>query len=192
MKKLTNDHRTRVTKLLIRKAFTELLGQKPIQSISVKELCDRAGVNRGTFYSHYTDIYDLRDQIENEMLADFEKAIAPLFSIAPEEISPVRITTGVFQCLKDNSDLCTVTLGDYGDKAFAVKLLSIGREKTVEFYSEFFQDASPKKIEYYYAFVSSGCIGLLQKWFSEGMATPTEELARMAEDMMIKGIGFLK
>ena len=59
MKKLTNDHRTRVTKMLIRKAFTSLLSQKPIQSISVKELCELAGINRGTFYSHYTDIYDL-------------------------------------------------------------------------------------------------------------------------------------
>ena len=76
MKKLTNDHRTRVTKMLIRKAFTSLLSQKPIQSISVKELCELAGINRGTFYSHYTDIYDLLRTIEAEMLADFERAMA--------------------------------------------------------------------------------------------------------------------
>ena len=54
MKKFTEDHRSRVTKLLLRRAFTDLLEQKPIQSISVKELCERAGINRGTFYSHYT------------------------------------------------------------------------------------------------------------------------------------------
>ena len=45
----TTDHRTRVTKMLIRKAFTDLLKQKPIQSISIKELCESAGINRGTF-----------------------------------------------------------------------------------------------------------------------------------------------
>ena len=44
-----NDHRTRVTKMLIRKAFTDQLRQKPIQSITVKALCDAAGINRGTF-----------------------------------------------------------------------------------------------------------------------------------------------
>lgn len=38
--------------MLIRRAFTTLLRQKPIQSISVKELCELAEINRGTFYAH--------------------------------------------------------------------------------------------------------------------------------------------
>lgn len=64
LKNLINDHRTRVTRHLIRKAFTDLLSRKPIQSISVKELCETAGINRGTFYTHYTDIYDLKKQLQ--------------------------------------------------------------------------------------------------------------------------------
>ena len=40
------DHRVRVTRTLIRKAFTDLLAKKPIESISVKELCQAAGINR--------------------------------------------------------------------------------------------------------------------------------------------------
>ena len=65
-----NDQRVRITKLLIKKTFTELLTKKPIQKISVKELCEKAGINRGTFYSHYEDIYDLLEKIENEILGD--------------------------------------------------------------------------------------------------------------------------
>mgnify|MGYP002917598254 FL=1 len=60
---------------MIRKAFMDLLKQKPIQSISIRELCETAGINRGTFYTHYADIYDLMQRIEEEMLADFEKAL---------------------------------------------------------------------------------------------------------------------
>ena len=56
MKKIQSDHRVRVTKLMLRKAFTELLSKKPLQSISVKELCELAGINRGTFYTHYQDL----------------------------------------------------------------------------------------------------------------------------------------
>ena len=58
------DHRTRVTKMLIRKAFTYLLRQKPIQSISIKELCTHAGINREVtirplqaFAEHYVPSY---------------------------------------------------------------------------------------------------------------------------------------
>ena len=40
MKNVTNDRRTRVTRLLIRRAFTDLLRVKPVQSISIKELCE--------------------------------------------------------------------------------------------------------------------------------------------------------
>lgn len=191
MKKLTNDHRTRVTRMLIRRAFTTLLKQKPIQSISITELCEEAGINRGTFYTHYTDIYDLRTKIENEMLADFKKALAPLALIEREQLTPVRVTTAVFQCLKDNSDLCTVTLGNYGDKDFALRLVNLGREICVETYSEFFKHATPKQIEYFYAFASAGCIGLLQKWLADGMLAPAEEVARMAEALMLQGVGFL-
>lgn len=190
MKKFT-DHRTRVTRLLIRKAFTELLKQKPIQSISIRELCEHAGINRGTFYTHYTDIYDLLNQLEEEMQEEFEKALEPLLELDSGQFSPVNITTGIFQCLKDNSDLCTVTLGAYGDKSFAYKLLSLGREKCLDIYSQYFQ-AAPKKIDYFYVFASAGCIGILQKWLDEGMTSSAGEIAQMAESIMQKGIGFLQ
>lgn len=192
MKKLTNDHRTRVTRMLIRKAFTTLLQGKPIQSISVKELCELAGINRGTFYAHYSDVYDLRSQIEAEMQAHLEQALAPLVAQPDGEISPVRVTTEIFQCLKDNSDLCIVTLGDYGDKNFMLKLLNIGRVFCLESYSKYFEGASPQRIEYYYAFVSSGFIGLLRKWLADGMVAPPQELAAMTEGLMLEGAGILR
>ena len=52
MKELENDRRTRLTKALIRQAFTSLLEEKPIQRIAVTELCQRAGINRSTFFRH--------------------------------------------------------------------------------------------------------------------------------------------
>lgn len=187
-----NDQRTRLTKMLIRKALTSLLSQKPIQSISVKELCSQAGINRGTFYAHYTDLYDLLEKIEAEMMRDFQDAMQPLLEDGGENLTPLKITTGIFNCLKENADLCVVTLGPYGDKKFAAKLLSIGREKCLECYPRQFGNSSPKQIEYFYAFVSSGCIGLLEKWLNDGMTTSAEEIAQVAENIMLNGIHFLE
>ncbi len=53
-------------------------------------------------------------------------------------------------------------------------------------------NADRKQIEYYYAFVSSGCIGLLEKWLADGMSSTAEEIAKMAEDIMMYGIQFLQ
>lgn len=148
--------------MLIRKALMELLRQKPIQAISIKELCESAGINRGTFYAHYTDMYDLLQKIESDMLQDFQEALKPLLAPNRSDLTPVKITAAIFRCLKDNADLCTVTLGDYGDKSFALQLINLGREKCMEAYSKFFTDATPKEIEFFYAFVSAGCIAFAE------------------------------
>lgn len=192
MKKVTNDHRTRVTRLLIRKAFTDLLRQKPMQSISVKELCALAGINRGTFYTHYSDLYDLLEQMESDMMADFQKALEPMLSAKDRNVHPVEITTEIFQCLKDNADLCTVTLGEHGDKKFVMRLIHMSQEIYMEAYAHYFTHATPKQLSYFYAFVSAGCIGLLRKWLDDGMLEPANEIAQMAESLMLQGVGFLQ
>ena len=192
MKEKRQDHRTRVTKLLIRKAFTQLLNEKPTQSISVKELCMQAGINRGTFYAHYRDIYDLMEQIESEMTRDFQEVLKPLLEAKGPDLTPLKITTSIFQCLKENADICAVTLGPHGDKAFARRLINLGQERCLESYAAFFEGASRRQLEYFYAFVCAGSIGLLEKWLSEGTPQNVEEIARMTEDIIMYGIGFLQ
>ena len=178
--------------MLIRKAFTDLLTQKPIQSISIKELCDLAVINRGTFYSNYLYIYDVLEKMEEDMMNHFQEALQPLLEGDGSELTPLKITTGIFKCLKENADICTVTLGTYGDKKFAARLLSIGREKCMISYVKYFIGATPKQIEYYYSFVSAGCICLLENWLRDGMTAGAEEIAEIAEQIMMNGIHFLE
>lgn len=202
MRDTGNDQRTQLTYSLLRQAFTDLLQRKPIQRITVKELCQKAGVNRSTFYAHYMDIYDLLEKLEEDMVEDFQQALEPLLNAGTEasstedsqleEPSLLRIMTGIYQCLKDNVDICTVTLGEHGDKTFAVRLLSLGWESCLAAYSNHLWGASPRQLEYFYAFVSNGHIGLLQKWQEEGMTTSVEEMAQMAQNIMLHGMDFLR
>ena len=67
------DLRTERTRQSIKNAFFELRKQKPLEKISVKELAELAYINKATFYTHYHDIFDLADQLENEF---FELALA--------------------------------------------------------------------------------------------------------------------
>ena len=193
MNTLHKDRRTRLTKSLIRRAFTDLLAEKPLQRITVREVCQRAGVNRSTIYAHYTDLYDLLTRIEEEMLEDFQQALAPLLDPQLEEFpTPLQITTEIYRCLKENADVCTVTLGENGDKDFALRLLSLGREICLKAYAKHFPEATTRQLEYFYAFASGGHMELLRKWVEEGMATSAEEMAQLAENIMPYGIGFLQ
>lgn len=62
------DLRTERTKRSITNAFLELRKQKPLEKITVKELAELAYINKATFYTHYHDIYDLADKMENEFM----------------------------------------------------------------------------------------------------------------------------
>ena len=60
----TTDRRVRKTRGQLRQGLVRLMREKSIQDITVKELCEKAWINKSTFYAHYTDLYDLSDRVE--------------------------------------------------------------------------------------------------------------------------------
>ena len=64
----TEDRRVRKTKKQLRSALTSLLLEKDISRVTVRDVADLADVNRGTFYAHYSDVYDLLHQLEDDLL----------------------------------------------------------------------------------------------------------------------------
>ena len=65
------ERRVRRTRAMILAGFIQLMQQKPVKDISVRELADLVDINRSTFYLHYTDIYDLLEQTENNLMDQF-------------------------------------------------------------------------------------------------------------------------
>ena len=101
------DRRVRRTEEQLKRALTQLLLEKPVREITVRELTDRADVNRGTFYAHYTDLYDMLEQMESELLGEFE---AVLDRHAPDDLtrdlSP--LLSDVFCFVEENRALVPV------------------------------------------------------------------------------------
>ena len=92
---MKSDARVRYTKIRIKEAFFELLEEKDFQKISVTCLCERAEINRATFYKHYLDIYDLLEKIEDEILEQSRQtwaSLAPQNSVAGMENIIVGLT----------------------------------------------------------------------------------------------------
>ena len=61
----------------------------------------------------------------------------------------------------------------------------------MDMYRRLYPDATPRELEYYYSFVSGGCIGLLERWMSEGMLISVDDMATMAVQIIARGAGFL-
>ncbi len=190
MKTDNYDQRVRITKIMIRDAYIKLLAEKDIQHITVRELCETAHINRGTFYSHYIDIYDLKDQVENELLNDLSKTISETLSKA-DKLTDSNIFLTTFELMKNNSDLCIIILSNSTNMGVVYKFTEMGKKIYIQYYKQYFPKASEEKLERYYSFIAAGCIAILREWMLGGMKTSLEELAKELSEITSKGITYL-
>lgn len=64
---IKGNRRILYTKKVIKESLIELLQHKKIHEVTVTDICKKANINRGTFYTHYKDAYDLLKSIEDEL-----------------------------------------------------------------------------------------------------------------------------
>lgn len=185
------DRRVRKTKKQLRECLTHLLKEKKVQDITVRELTDMADLNRGTFYLHYRDVFDLLEKTENELLEEFNRL---MYRHNAREINDKldEIFVEIFHLVQDNAALVEILLGENGDLNFVNRLKLLVREKCLQDWMELFRSANSAFFEAYYSFIVSGCVGLVQYWLQSGMAESPEELARMAEHIITQGIHVLE
>jgi AcrR family transcriptional regulator len=101
------DPRVKRTRAMIADAFSEVLHEKGFQAISVQDITERAGINRTTFYLHFTDKYDLLDyNIAQLFRGELEKRSLNLCHFTPENMRSLIITLAEF-ILYSNSHCST-------------------------------------------------------------------------------------
>jgi len=177
----------RRTKNNIRQALTELLQEKPIKNITVREIADRVDINRGTFYLYYKDVYDLIDQIETDMIEEFNE-IVKLRPPQADGQPPEPVLSDVFTFLANNADMCMALLGPNGDLAFVNRLKELVRDRALYNWTKTYNAKSLKYFEYFYAFFISGCVGMLEEWLRTGMKETPEEMAFILDRMIMNGV----
>lgn len=166
------DKRIRRTKKLLRQALTRLMQQKDFQSITVSDVVREADINRGTFYAHYRDVYDLRERIEAEMIADFRGMIADL---RPSETTTLRpVLSRAVDYLEENREIVTALVQGTGVEGFGRKLIGVIEGCRMEMLVY-------RSIEDVYEarFLATGIVGMMEKWIAEPQPIPKNEMVEL-------------
>ncbi len=130
------DKRIRRTKKLLRQALTRLMQQKDFQSITVTDVVREADINRGTFYAHYRDVYDLREKIEAEMKKIIKEDIKierrfmsrdEAVKYFEEKGEPYKVE--LVNDIPDGEKISFYTQGDFTDLCAGAHLMSTGSVK---------------------------------------------------------------
>ena len=154
------DKRIRRTKKLLRQALTRLMQQKDFQSITVTDVVREADINRGTFYAHYRDVYDLREKIEAEMIEDFRELIADLHPSGTSNLQPVLARAVDY--LEENREIVRALVRGAGVEGFGRKMITVLGECHLEM-------RPFRSVEDAYAarFLATGIVGMMEKWITE-------------------------
>lgn len=171
------DRRVKMTKRLLKDALIELLATKDIYHLSIRELCEKADVNRTTFYKHYTSQFDLLTDMENDLIVLVNEAIAKNANRRE------RIIEEACRYLEENLQFARLLINNNVDPAFPQKLFSLTtiREAVVKNVKT---DDDPALLPYGYVYQTYGAYQVISQWLNKDRREAPKDFARLLIKIM--------
>ena len=181
MKEIKQNRKIKYTHSALKDSLIELMKEKSINQITIKELCEKADLNRSTFYTHFADQYQLLKSIEDETLTWVKEAIAGFSGKTEKEDFIVNIQR-VFEYLIENKNHIQVLMSEQGDIDFQRNLMIVIYEQCGTWLTNDL-GADVAKSELYFVFLINGSVGLIQHWLKSGMKETAREMSEFIYDM---------
>ena len=182
------DLRITRSKRALSDALIELMEERSFDGFSVNDLCERADLNRGTFYNHFRDKDDLLAQLEAEVMDDLDRLQAQMQNLTVRELlgyrarkKPLPLLVELFDYLREQGAFLHAALGPGGDVGFGPRLRDSVCTNLVQsiLHERYRNDPSPF-VGYYVAFFASAYLGVITRWIETGMQESSEEMALIA------------
>ncbi|WP_206458755.1 TetR/AcrR family transcriptional regulator [Anaerovorax sp. IOR16] len=180
--------RVNETKERIKTAFLELYAKKTIDKITIKEITEKAQINRGTFYVYYMDIYDLLEKIEDEVVALFEERIETviLTLLRGNKLDSDVLPEAFF---RENPEMISLVFGERAEPRMINKIKEIAKRIAIHELQLNVQGDTieAKKTRYILEYISAAQVGLVTAWFRNHMDMPMDFLGELIVGLNFKG-----
>ena len=187
----TEDRRVRKTKKQLRGALTSLLLEKDISRVTVRDMADLADVNRGTFYAHYSDVYDLLHQLEDDLLRRLDD-VGSRHNARQSDGKTFRYLTDLFTLASEYSDIFYTLYCRSGDSEFQDKIFNKLKYQYLYEFLSIFGGSESEKLDYCASFIVAGMCTLAKVWIENGMRETPEEMARLGGAFVMHGVEMLQ
>ncbi len=183
------DRRKKYTRKVLKESLITLLADKPISAVTVKEVCEKADINRSTFYTHYSDQYDLLEKIEEEITEDMANYLNRYSYMIEEE--SIQLTQKILEYITDNKIVFRTLLNRNASPTFEKHMMKLTRQ----FMMNNWRAGSHVKegdSKYLSTFVISGAIHVIKDWIENDMDKLPEEMALMINNFINYGFSYLE
>lgn len=187
-----NDRRVIKTKKAIRNAFIKLLAQKDYNEITIKNIADEADVDRKTVYNYYSGIYEIREELENDLIKLLDEATQKI-NFKQHISNPLEIFEILTDIINSNLELYS-NLFKLEAKSYIVRKImkSLIIRVKQELQSLPYEKLDEKKLDLVAQFITSGMVAAYQYWFNSNRLQPLEELSKEVGELVLYGIKSLE
>ncbi|HBD86300.1 MAG TPA: TetR/AcrR family transcriptional regulator [Clostridiales bacterium] len=185
------DRRVRRTQRQLRMALTTLMMEKDINKITVHEIAELADVNRGTFYSHYKDVGDLLNRLEEGVFTSLTEVSRKYRPEIPGG-DAFHFILELLTLVDENADICKALMCNNGDMHFKHRLFLVLKD---EYFRKFLiarYPAEENRLEYFCTYLVSGILSVTRDWLCSSQNEPPIEIAYICADFIMKGVAALK
>ena len=179
---MKENRRVLMTKKLLKESVLELMEDKPLNKITIKEICENADVNRTTFYKYYGDQYALVKDAEQEML---EKTSEFLLNLSTEN-DKLESLIVFLDYVKNNGDTFRILLDKNSDTDFRYNLMFVAMQKVMV--EKFNIDIRDKDKKYVYCMIVMGAIDTIALWIKTGFDKDVPEVAELMYNFVLFGL----
>ena len=166
-------------------AFWRLYAEKPVEKISVRELTELAGYNRGTFYLHYQDIYDLFSRAKQDLLDQMGECVA-FCSENMGKIELIELMMRLLALYERNRTQIVLLLGERGDAAFTRSLTDMMKQIPIWRVANPELDIPAGERELLLEQTVSGVLFLIGAWLDNPRGVSATRLLHLIYDSAIK------
>lgn len=166
------NQRVRLTKLLLKEKLEQALMEKPINRVTVKEICQAADINRSTFYQHYADQYELLGEIESDIILKTGEFISKIGS----ENSGLQYLVKLMAYIRENGAILSILLSPQANTTFQNRFMAMVLTRLRSIDRAVFNSAL---MPYFSQFLVMGDISVIQQWIKNDFDLPDEKVAEI-------------
>lgn len=190
-KRERSDRRVVKTKRAIRNAFIKLLSEKEFNDITIKDIADEADIDRKTLYNHYSGIYEIREELENNLVTLLEQSVQEL-DFKKSIHDPQHIFEILTEILNTNLELyghlMQLDARSHIVRKIKNMLKNYVRQALTE--SDLFRNGCD--LDLCTEYVTSGMLAVYQHWFNSDRSKPLDEVSRKVGQLVLYGLHYFK
>lgn len=156
------DARVRYTRRVLKESFLTLLREKPVNRITVKEVCELAELNRATFYTHYSDCFALLESIEQDLLDAFQQSLKLV-----DAFDVSAMIRAIYAMVEQHENAYRVLIFNSRSPSVLGRMIDVARQESLTRWKQYLPHATDEELEMLYTHLSNGLMHVVVEGYDK-------------------------